>query len=400
VNERWAKALAHPLRVRILVELNRQPMSPARFSDLRPEATLQEVSKHFRRLEDLGCIELVERKTGRGRRRGSPENVFRAVQRCLFDLTAWQALPASDRAGVTGTAVSTYIERVVEATAAGTFDRRDDRHFTWIAMEVDEVGWHELLQGTLELFHLSTELRVQATLRGIESELDLLPVTVGLACFESPRTRSGLPRSQERIPIPQEEVVVDYRLAKAMAHPLRVRILVELNKRDMSPQEYFDQVGGASLSTISKHFRKLEELGCLQLIERRVVKGGRHRPARNLFRAMQRSLFDESSWEALPPSIKSEVTGVTFTSFVERIAEAAGAGTLDARDERHFTWTALQFDEQAWTEMTAATDHFFRRAIRIREEAVSRLARRGGQVIAVTLQLACFESPRDVSRRV
>ena len=53
----------------------------------------------------------------------------------------------------------------------------------------------------------------------------------------------------------------DPRLIKALAHPLRVRILSILETRDMaSPNEMADELG-VSLGVMSYHVRRLHALG-------------------------------------------------------------------------------------------------------------------------------------------
>ena len=58
----------------------------------------------------------------------------------------------------------------------------------------------------------------------------------------------------------------DPRLIKALAHPLRVRILSILETRDMaSPNEMADELG-VSLGVLSYHVRRLLALGFLELV--------------------------------------------------------------------------------------------------------------------------------------
>jgi DNA-binding transcriptional ArsR family regulator len=404
VRQRLAKALAHPLRIRILVETNKRAMSPRQFTNDVGGASLSRVSRQFRELESLGCIELVEKKTG-GRRRGGTEHFFRAIQRVLFDKSSWESLPDSYKGGVTGEVATTYIARVVEAIEAGTIDLRDERHFTWTAMQFDRQAWEEMIEDTDALFGLSLRLGVESGVRMAASGEPPIPVTVAFACFESPpdNGESLMPvalsntSAQSLVDGPKgSSKVVSQRLAKALAHPLRVRILVELNKRDMSPAQFTNEIGGGSLSRVSQQFRHLEKLACIELVSK--ASGGRRRGAtEHFFRATQRSLFDESNWSSLPVSLKGEVTGVTFTTYIERIAEAVQAGTLDARADRHFTWTGMHFDQQAWEQVIKATDALFRRALALQIEAAGRMAESDEASIPVTVALACFESPGSSS---
>ncbi len=193
VSQRLAKALAHPLRMHILVETNKRPMSATQFArHFGGGVTPSKAARHFRYLEKLGCLELLEERTG-GRRRGGKEKIYRAIARSLFDESAWLLLPDSVQGEVTHVIFTSYIERAAEAVAAGTIDRREDRHLTWTGMHLDEQGWREMIERVDDLFRFSLDLRVQAAMRMIKSGEEPIPVTVALACFESPKDADVAP---------------------------------------------------------------------------------------------------------------------------------------------------------------------------------------------------------------
>lgn len=389
ITRRVAKAMAHPLRVRILAAVNLEDMGPGRFTRRNPDVDLREASRHFRRLADLECIELIGRREGRGR-----EHLYRAVRRAIFDASSWGAVPPEYRAGVTGEAMATYMDRVAEAAEAGTLDVRDGRHVTWTALTFDEIAWARFIEAIDEAFYDSLELRVEASLRIAKTGEAPIPATVGLFCFQSPREEPiGQFRQEEaREATALESTFLSLRSAKALATPLRVRILVELNKRPMSPVAFHKRFAGGSLQHVAVEFRRLEELRCIELVESKREQG-RKGANESVYRAVQRSLFDEETWKALPPSLRSDVTSITFTTFIEQVAEAARAGLLDAREDRHFTWTAMHFDLQAWNEMLSALHALLRLSLRLDKESEARLASDPTQAVPVTVGLSCFESP-------
>jgi DNA-binding transcriptional ArsR family regulator len=185
VNETLAKALGNPVRVKILDELNRQPMSVSQFVRAFPQYTHAQAYGHFRRLETDGFIEVVEVKTG-GKRRGATEYFYRARARSLFDETSWADLPDSLKSKVTGAVFTTYIERVAEAVKAGTIDIRPERHFSWSDPHFDQQAWEETIAEVDAVFHRIPIRKAEATRRLAERSEEPIPVTVALACFESP----------------------------------------------------------------------------------------------------------------------------------------------------------------------------------------------------------------------
>lgn len=78
---------------------------------------------------------------------------------------------------------------------------------------------------------------------------------------------------------------------------------------------------------------------------------------------------------------------------IERVSQAFEHGTIDAREDRHFTWTDLTLDEIAWSEIIERLDGLFERLFEAQAESNARLAKGEGEPISVTVALAGFESP-------
>jgi len=186
------------------------------------------------------------------------------------------------------------------------------------------------------------------------------------------------------------------RLAKGMANDLRIKIVAELNKRAMSPTQFLAECcdeGELLLSKVAHHFRVLERYGIIEEVETK--SGGKRRGAvEHFFRAIQRSTFDGSTFANLPESVKSEVTGMTFSNYTDRVVEAMEAGTMDARDDRHFTWTAQTLDQKGWEDLISNVDALFHLAVEIQVESSLRMAESGEEPIPATMALALFESPK------
>jgi hypothetical protein len=212
-----------------------------------------------------------------------------------------------------------------------------------------------------------------------------MPVTVGLFCFESPENADAGSRAKMQSDF--TDAFVGLRDDPEIATPRMVRILVELNKRLMTPKAFHRRFGTGSLEQVAVEFRRLEETNLIEIVNERKRRGR----AEKIYRAVQRSLFDEDAWRALPPSLRAEITSVTYTTFVERVSEAAATGTLNRRNDRHFSWTGMHYDEQAWSEMLEILLDLFKLSLRIHEDSAER---RLAASIPVTVGISCFESPR------
>jgi hypothetical protein len=182
-------ALRHPLRVRILEVVNEQDMSPIQFMlrQLAPDVevsakALSSISYHFRQLADMGCIEVVDTIA----RRGATEHIYRGAVRAYFTDEEWEGPSERERCLISRTVYQGLAARAESAMMAHTFDSRSDRHLTWIAMEVDERGWGELMATLAGTYGNVLQIRHDAVDRLAASGEKVIPVTVGMLGFESP----------------------------------------------------------------------------------------------------------------------------------------------------------------------------------------------------------------------
>lgn len=195
----------------------------------------------------------------------------------------------------------------------------------------------------------------------------------------------------------KSQVPLTLRLSKVFADPLRMKILAELNMREMSPKQFFEEFGGDSLPRVCRHFDVLVDYDWLYLA--RTESGGKRRGAvEHFYRATEPAVFDEGNWPEVPKTMKEVVTWRVLETFVAQVKEAMKAGTVDARDDRHFTWTPLHLDEAGWTNVIAGLDAFFYFLQKEQERAGHRMAESGEEPIAMTVALAGFESPKDSTR--
>ena len=99
----------------------------------------------------------------------------------------------------------------------------------------------------------------------------------------SSRTSSG--NNRNRPPGETSEA----RIAKALAHPLRARILQRLGERVASPGDLAVELG-APLGVLSYHVRMLRDYDCVELVRTEPRRGA----LQHFYRATQRLYFDES----------------------------------------------------------------------------------------------------------
>src|SRR3954465_12832641 len=130
------------------------------------------------------------------------------------------------------------------------------------------------------------------------------------------------------------------RIAKALAHPLRARILQRLGERVASPGDLAVELN-APLGVVSYHVRMLRDYDCVELVPPEPRRG----PLQHFYKATARPNLDEDQWRTLPAGLRKELSGETLQDLVDDLAAAADAGQLED-SELVVTRTPLELDDK------------------------------------------------------
>lgn len=136
-----AKALSHPLRQRLFAAYRRRTANPAQVA-AELGAKLGDVSYHTRRLLELGVIELVDTRHGRG----GTAHYYRATQAPVLDGDRWNDLPLSQRRELASGLVSEIAAAAQAAAQRGGFDD-GDCHLSRTVVRLDAAAFKELGAG-------------------------------------------------------------------------------------------------------------------------------------------------------------------------------------------------------------------------------------------------------------
>ena len=179
IDQDLVRALAHPMRVRILEALQGRTASPTELAREFLES-LGVVSYHANALLEVECIEQVRTQP----KRGTIEHFYTARPRSFIGHQDWRRAPRSVRGGVTDEALRTFVAKVGAAIDADTIDSREDTTLNWMPMTVDDQGWREtaeiLDQARRDLQQVAIESRARL------GEEDGIPVVTAMAAFEAP----------------------------------------------------------------------------------------------------------------------------------------------------------------------------------------------------------------------
>ncbi len=181
---------------------------------------------------------------------------------------------------------------------------------------------------------------------------------------------------------------VEQIVAKAFAHPLRVQILIILNERVASPNILAQELD-QSLNLVAYHVRVLEKYDCIELVDTKQRRGA----TEHFYRATRRPFLSDSEWARMPQSLRPGLSGAMLKSVFEDIEEAAKAGTLDQKEDRHLSRTPMVVDQKGWDEVKTLLSETLDRVIEIQGEANQRLASSGDSGMLSKVEILHFRSP-------
>jgi DNA-binding transcriptional ArsR family regulator len=191
--------------------------------------------------------------------------------------------------------------------------------------------------------------------------------------------------------VPPWRDITDPDIAKALAHPLRTRVLAALEGRTASPSELAGELG-ASLGVVSYHVRRLEALGLIELVKREPRRGA----VEHYYRTMGRPRITNEAWGELPTIVKDAAIKAAVDQIGAFVAAGAAEGGFNAADA-HITRTPVVVDSKGWHALARELDSLLDRIEKIETASKQRLARADhADEQEATVVLMLFDSPTEV----
>jgi DNA-binding transcriptional ArsR family regulator len=181
---------------------------------------------------------------------------------------------------------------------------------------------------------------------------------------------------------------ITQQLAKALAHPLRVRILSTLHKGISSPNQLAQELG-EPLGNVSYHVKTLLEYDCVELVKTEPRRGA----VEHFYRATDRAFLSDSDWGKIPASARKGISGSILESIGQSATDAMAEGTIESRKDSHLSDTPLMLDEKGWKDLNKVISGAVKRAGEIQKEAAKRLADKDADGFATKLAIMHFEVP-------
>jgi DNA-binding transcriptional ArsR family regulator len=193
MDRRLLKAIAHPMRVRILAELeNRDTLTPLELSEEWHEP-LGVVAYHFRRLHALGFVEIARRTS----RRGAIQKHYRVLENPR-SLTSRAGLERSVRTAMLGAQLELLMADLDGAVARGAFDSRS----AWLShsrVTLDAEGRRQLADAMTAWDQRARDIALHSAARLEASGSVAHPAVVALLLFDEadvPDPPVSIPRAR------------------------------------------------------------------------------------------------------------------------------------------------------------------------------------------------------------
>ncbi|MEA2250030.1 MAG: hypothetical protein QOG70_272 [Solirubrobacteraceae bacterium] len=185
----------------------------------------------------------------------------------------------------------------------------------------------------------------------------------------------------------------DPRLVKALAHPIRVRIMGLLEQRSMSPKEMARELE-VPLERLSYHVRALRDFGFIELERKSQVRGA----VEHHYRAAARPRITADAWQDMPDIVKEAMTGANLSQLNDVIARAAAQGKF-SRPESYLSRRPVLVDEEGFRQVSAAITQALERIAAIEKEAGKRIRRGAAPEVPAVVVAMLFDAPEPGPKR-
>ena len=179
----------------------------------------------------------------------------------------------------------------------------------------------------------------------------------------------------------------DPSMARAIAHPVRVKILSLLEHGDATPK-YMAQQLELRLENLSYHVRALAKAGFIELTGTRQVRGAvEHR-----YRLRVRPRISKSAWGDMPEIVKEAMVGAALTHVFELASHAAEQDKFQ-RPECHVSRRPAMLDEAGFADASKVLCGALDRISGIERDARRRIDEEGAVPVPAVAVALLFDAP-------
>jgi DNA-binding transcriptional ArsR family regulator len=179
-------------------------------------------------------------------------------------------------------------------------------------------------------------------------------------------------------------------LARAMTHPVRTAILVELTRKPGLGADELSRVTEEPPTAVRRHLRQLFEAGLVDVTREESRRGTMKRYYQTVDWPLQISPAEEAR---LPRSARVEIALRVLCEIVSEARRSLEAGAFLKRPDRVLGWRPTVVDRRGWEELAGIQAEALSQIDRVCEESARRLAGEGDDPVAICAALLLFEVP-------
>jgi DNA-binding transcriptional ArsR family regulator len=193
-----------------------------------------------------------------------------------------------------------------------------------------------------------------------------------------------------------KKLSLNQRLIKALAHPLRVKLLAFLNEGEWSPNELSEELG-EGLSQVSYHINVLEDFEMIEMTKTEPRRGA----VEHYYRAVERAYIPSEMAKRIPKSGQQVIANDILEAIDLDVGDSTKSGKFYERDDSHASYTPASLDEQGCAEANELADEFVTRFLGIAAKSAGRRAtgEGDGEHIALSAALLVFPSEHGEKKR-
>lgn len=192
-----------------------------------------------------------------------------------------------------------------------------------------------------------------------------------------------------------EAVLVEARIHRLLAHPLRHAICKTLAEGPASPEQLARAIGEDKRRICDQlEFLKKEDPPLVELLEKRPgPKGGWI----HIYGACH-LLFDTEEWEAMPEVSRANSTAGNVRQLRGEMGRAVRAGLYHSHPHNVFIRRSMNVDEEGMKELDAIYLEAYEKSIKVQQVSAERTTRTGERLRKViTASLSFLAAPEDCS---
>src|SRR4051812_7125102 len=141
-----------------------------------------------------------------------------------------------------------------------------------------------------------------------------------------------------------------------MSHPTRLRAMNVFWEREASPREIAAEIG-EPVNNVTYHVKQLLELGCIELVAERPVRGGR--VVEHFYKAVSSSTFWDAELEQLGSEEQIMLDSAILKLMAADIGEALLSGTFFELDDNNLIRIPMLVDVEGWGEAKTILERAF-----------------------------------------